>query len=576
MRSNLSTGHPEQVLSETAKRLSRRARRRMPCARSSFDSTSLCSVSLRMTIFLFVLSSISFSQSVTSSVSNILRYGNGERGFGGLTRQTSYFENLTDVRLNFQPNVTIGFRLLSDDPPEVGDRFRGIKRRFVEVRQNNFSLRAGNFNELFGRGLALNLFENRGLAYDSWVDGVKAKYSSPLFDATILGGTLDFRDSVTITRYETYSLRAANIELKPLKGLVIGSSFVAADGTIPQFIDSKTIKAEVPEFYTSFHFGKLNGFIGYAQKWTNVLTDTISHTGKGVYASLSYSQKGFGIVIDYKDYRYDIRDPFDRGASERATRMLPFQNAPIVQKEHNYTLLTRALHQVDFNDEVGIQIEGFYSLSPSTMLNVNGSIASRHHFYDYDRNTFTFTERLREKSFLPSFERRLSPYWELFLEAEHYFEETSAIRVGVARRANVLYNDFTGAEFSHTQQATIIPVQLQYSLSDEYSVTVQTENEFAYDSYNTSNPHYYTQLLTLIVTRSPDLSVTARYEHTADKADPSGRQDWLIGEIGYTFGQSHTATLSYGKERGGQVCSNGVCQYQLPFEGVRFSLRSQL
>lgn len=527
-------------------------------------------------ILLFIFSSISFSQSVTPSVSNILRYGQGERGFGGLAQQTSYFENLTDVRLNFQPNVTIGFRLLSDDPPEVGDRFRGIKRRFVEVRQENFSLRAGNFNELFGRGLALNLFENRGLAYDSWADGVKAKYSSPLLDATILGGTLDFRDSVTITRYEHYSLRAANLELRPLKGFIIGTSFVAADGTIPQFIGSTSIRTEVPEVYTSFRAGGLNGFIGYARKWTNVLTDTASHKGDAVYASLSYNGKGFGIVADYKDYRYDIRDPFDRGSSERATRMLPFQNAPTVQKEHNYTLLTRALHQIDFNDEVGIQIEGFYSISPSTMLNVNGSIASRHHSYDYNRSTFTFTERKRENQFLPSFDRRLSPYWELFAEAEHYFDNTSALRVGLARRANVLYNDFTGAEFSHTQQATIIPVQLQYSVTDEYAVTVQTENEFAYDSYNTSDIHYYTQLLTLIVTRSPDLTLTARYEHTTDKADPSGRRDWLIGEIGYTFGQSHTAAISYGKERGGQVCSNGVCQYQLPFEGVRFSLRSQL
>jgi len=209
-------------------------------------------------------------------------------------------------------------------------------------------------------------------------------------------------------------------------------------------------------------------------------------------------------------------------------------------------------------------------------LNINGSVASRHHFYDYHSAAFTFTKRTRENSFLPSFDRRLSPYWELFAELEHYFEETSAIRAGLARRANVLYNDFTGAQFSHIQQATIIPLQLQYSLSQEYSVTVQTEHEFANDNYNTSNERYYTQLLTCVFTRSPDLSATIRYEYTTDKADPSGRRDWLIGEFGYTFGQSHTATLSYGKERGGQICSNGVCQYQLPFDGVRFSLRSQI
>ncbi len=231
---------------------------------------------------------------------------------------------------------------------------------------------------------------------------------------------------------------------------------------------------------------------------------------------------------------------------------------------------------MDFNDEVGFQLEAFYSVSSATTLNINGSVASRHHYYDYNGSAFQFAERKRDDAFLPSLNRRLSPYWELFFEAEHYFEETSALRLGLARRANIFYNDFTGSQFSHTQQATIIPIQIQYALGGEYSLIVQTENEFAYDSYNTKNEKYYTQLLTLIFTRSPDLSVTARYEHTTDRADPSGRRDWLVGEVGYSFGQSHTMTVSYGKERGGQVCSNGVCQYQLPFEGVRFSLRSQI
>ncbi|MEW5797851.1 MAG: DUF6029 family protein [Bacteroidota bacterium] len=514
------------------------------------------------------------AQTITPSVSNTLRYGTGERGFGNVIQRFSYFENLTDVRLTIQPSLLIGFRLLADDPPEVGEIFQGLKRRFVEYNGGMFLLRAGNFNDLFGRGLAFNLFENRGLAYDTWMDGVKAQYKSSSISVTILGGTLEFRDSVTIARHERYSIRGANIELKPIQGLIVGASFVEAHGTIPQFVGSKEIAAETPEIYGSFRSGPFNGFFGYAHKWTNIVTDARSNTGDGLYGSFSYNGKGFGITAEYKNYRFDIRDPFDRGAGERPTRMLPFQNPPIVQKEHNYTLLTRAIHQVDFNDEVGFQIEGFYSPSSSTTISLNGSVASRHHYYDYNTAAFSFIERKRDLGYLPSLERRLSPYWEAFVDAEHYFEERSAVRTGIARRVNVLYNDFTGAQFSHTQQSTIVPVQIQYALTREYSVIVQSEHEFAYDSYNTSNERYFTQLLTAILSRSPDLNLSVRYEYTTDKADPSGRKDWVVAEIGYSFGQSHTTTLSYGRERGGQVCSNGVCQYQLPFEGVRFSLRS--
>ncbi len=517
------------------------------------------------------------AQNVVPSVSNTLRYGSGERGFGTLAAPFSYFENWTDVRLQFPPQLSIGFRLLADAPPEIGDRFRGLHRRFVEFRHDGISIRAGNFNELFGRGLAMHLFENRGLAYDSWMDGVKGEYSSSIVSATILGGTLRFRDSVTVARYEEYDVRAANIELRPAKRFTVGLSFVEAKGEIPHTVGRSSIAAEIPEIYASFIAGPVRGFLGYAHKWTDVRTSTVSHRGDAVTASIAYARTGFGLTAEYKDYRFDIVDPIERpGAGERATRMLPFQNGPIVQKEHNYTLLTRALHQVDFNDEVGFQIDGFISVAEGTMVNFNGSVASRHHFYDLSSVSFAFSERKRQRAFLPSFDRRLSPYWELFAEAEHYLDEKTAVRAGVARRANILYNDFTGAQFSHTQQSTVVPVQLQYAVSGNYSVIVQSENEFSYDSYNTTNEQYYTQLLTLIVTRSPDLSATLRYEMTTDGADPSGRKNWMVGELGVTVGQSHTATLSYGTERGGQVCSNGVCQYQLPFDGVRFTLRSQL
>ena len=525
---------------------------------------------------LFLLNSVSYSQNVTPTISNTLRYGNGNRGAGNLSLPFSYFENLTDVRLNFQPAVTVGFRLLVDDPPEVGESFQGLRRRFVEFNQNNFSLRAGNFSELFGRGLALNLFENRTLAYDTWMDGVKARYSSPLVNATIVGGTIDFRDSVVVARFEKYKVRGANVEVQPIKQWTLGLSYVDVNGFIPQFVGNKSVTANIPEVYATINIDRWDGFAGFSRKWVNVVDDTATSVGNGVYASLSYSGDGIGVTFDYKDYRYDIRDPFGRIDNARATRLLPLQNPPTVQKEHTTTLLTRALHQVDFNDEVGIQAEGFYMLSPSTTFNINASAASRHHFYDYNKTLFTFTERKRNSSFLPSLNDRLSPYWELFAEVEHYFEEHSALRIGIARRANTLYNDFNGSAFNRVQQATTVPVQVQYRLAEDYSFIIQSELEWQYDSYSTNNEHFYNQLTTLTFTRSPDATISARYEITTNTSDPSGRKDWFVGEVGCTFGQSHTVTFSYGRERGGQVCSNGICQYQPPFSGGRFTLRSQL
>ncbi len=77
-------------------------------------------------IVLFLMVSLAHAQSVTPSVSNILRYGNGERGTAGFSQPFTYFENLTDVRLSFHSSVTVGFRLLVDDPPEIGEKFQGL------------------------------------------------------------------------------------------------------------------------------------------------------------------------------------------------------------------------------------------------------------------------------------------------------------------------------------------------------------------------------------------------------------------------------------------------------------------
>ena len=130
------------------------------------------------------------------SVSNTLRYGNGERSLGIITDDFKYFENLTDVRIQLPENFTAGFRLLYDIPPEVGLEFKGIKRRFFEYDGSNLSARIGDFSQLYGRGLAINLFENRGLGYDTWMDGVKAKYKNEYFSINAIYGTLDFKDSI--------------------------------------------------------------------------------------------------------------------------------------------------------------------------------------------------------------------------------------------------------------------------------------------------------------------------------------------------------------------------------------------
>ncbi len=78
--------------------------------------------------------------------------------------------------------------------------------------------------------------------------------------------------------------------------------------------------------------------------------------------------------------------------------MLPFQNPPTAVKEHTTTLTSRTPHVVDFNDEVGGQVEIMWT--PKTIFSfiLNGSIASKHYsFSDIDTSSRSNIQSKRQK-----------------------------------------------------------------------------------------------------------------------------------------------------------------------------------
>ncbi len=526
---------------------------------------------------LLIISFINVDGQIRTSVSNLLRYGNGNQSLGSIKNDFQYFENLTDVRLNLPKNVTVGFRLLYDDPPEVGLPFQGLARRFIEYKMDNFQLRVGNSSQLYGRGLVLNLFENRGLAFDTWIDGIKASYKFGNFKTSLIAGTIEFTDSINIIRTEKYKLRGGNIEYKVFKSIKIGFSFISSEAEVPQFNQSiANVKAELPELYLDFNHGPLNLFLNWANKWTTSPSLKNSSTGSGIYSALSYASGNFGLTIDYKNYRFDIQDPFLRDDETRTSKFMPFQNPPIVMNEHSYVLLSRALHQVDFNDEVGFQIDVNYSISENLNFRLNYSLSSRHDEFEYDNNTFTFNKISKIINFIPSSEKKYSPFSEFFLEGEYYTDNSTAFRLGFTFREKTIFNEFTGLDGSHTIKSTVIPFQFEYQFNEDFSSILQFEFEAVNDNFNSEQENFNNQFISIIASLYSKASVAVRYEFTNNDFDLSGRKDWLTTELGYRISGTNLITASYGRERGGQICSNGVCRYILPFKGFRLTLQTSI
>ncbi|MDH7515912.1 MAG: DUF6029 family protein, partial [Bacteroidota bacterium] len=322
-------------------------------------------------------------------------------------------------------------------------------------------------------------------------------------------------------------------------------------------------------------------FAEYARKHSYGTTHGFSRdipydkTGEGWYGSVSFTGlEGFGLTFEYKNYRFDVVDPDARKDANRPTRIVPVQNPPIVHKEHAFTLLTRSPHTIDFNDETGWQVDVFSAVAPNLVLNLNGAVASRQQSW-VRLPGGRYRPLFKSNDLFPALDEEFSPFWEIYLDAEWYFEEESFVRLAVNRRSDTQYEEGVGK--GHRVASTTLPVRIEYMLDEAFSLGVSLEQQWASDnSYPVDDRTFFNEFVSVTLAHAPDWAATIRAEFTSDEFDPSGKKSWITGEFTYRLGNVHTATVSYGSERGGLICSSGVCRVVQPFTGVRVQLYTQL
>lgn len=536
----------------------------------------------RLLLLLALLPAAAEAQDLSISASNFMRLGETASSY---ELHRDYFENLTDSRISSN-DFTLGFRLLFDLPPEYGVEFSGVQKLFAEFRRDDIYIRAGSSYSLFARGLALNLFENRTLAFDTGINGLKAEYKNRMLRAAFTGGDILWRDNLDLSRTEKYRVRAATLELYPYRSMTVGASIVSGQSSFPPpTFPDQLAQFDIPEYFGKFQLFGVEGFVSYAEKRTTVQADTVGTVkGTGFYGSLSHTGEGFGVSVEYKDYRFGIADPYQRENRNRAYKALAFQNPPTVHKEHTFTLLSRYPHVVDFNDEVGLQLDVFYTIG---QLNgsVNASVASRHYSYapTGDTNSIflpVYQSAARSASFWPSLNSAYSPFWEVYVDWQYFLEEggNDYVQLGFNRRSQeianeVLYQPGVGPTIEETR-FTAIPLAAQYTVGGGWVFKGVLEQQWVHDGKNLVTPEYTNTLVSLGISRSPDYSLTLRYEWTSDGETVDGRKDWFAVDAAVRISRSHSATVTVGGDRGGQVCANGVCRIVNPFLGMRASLLS--
>jgi hypothetical protein len=185
---------------------------------------------------------------------------------------------------------------------------------------------------------------------------------------------------------------------------------------------------------------------------------------------------------------------------------------------------------------------------------------------------------------------RFSPFWEAYLQGELVVNDDLSFTAGIQHRDNVLYhegNGIPGSDHPDSYRASTLMLETVASPSANDNIHAIVELQNVFDSkkiaagvdslgIDASDGHYDNLLLTLEYTRSPEWAVNTRIEVSNVKNEQGGRTIWPVLGVTYRLGTTHTIGIQYGSERGGTVCTGGVCRLINPFTGFRLNVVSKL
>lgn len=342
--------------------------------------------------------------------------------------------------------------------------------------------------------------------------------------------------------------------------------------------------------------------------------------GKGVYANVNLYLNNWSIGASYKNYIFNELSPYSRWDFVNFTDgILPFQQMPTLTAEHSSPLLSRITHIVDYNDELGYSLQADGTLYNKFNIHINYSKSSRRNAWELNTNhNWKVTENV---NFQPSTRWQYNPFEEIYFEiSRHEPLEKIQFLVAIASTSDVvdIFNNQTVDEMSlysyEKLKALTIPLSLTYLIGESYSVNFRSDYQILEKGFfqkikginstesftsNFSNKNQINRFFSLGLAKSPVWSVTLNIDYSnSDIRQSSGNQfvsesnknnfiedalsfiinpdkTWANLELSYNINQKNQLSLSYGSQKGGVLCSNGVCRYVQAFEnGYKIALIS--
>ena len=368
-----------------------------------------------------------------------------------------YAESFIDITLH-QANFSIWVQAEFSSPPQIGPTSFGLRKARLSYRKSKWDIRIGDIYGQFGRGVALKFWEDQSIDFDAvlrgfWLSRAIGDHSKMDFLAGNVAGGRHLAPGPGIDlRKRDYaddaSVSAAKYHLD-ISSIGTGLSFywvrVMANNewfsTVPDFRTGTYLKenSEIVPVLTnqpgivfeitgeSFDFflestyrkNRLSADSLYASslsRWVQVEKNPI---GRSLYLSSSYYFGHVAFTAEYKNYMLDRSDPDLRASAPlRLGKQTPIQSPPTVFREQNSILISRRPKQIDFEDEIGYQIELLAQIGEVSLL-FNHAASSRQFSFQFDQQDRVWN-RFDLNAYLPSLNESFYPFRDFTIQLDTY------------------------------------------------------------------------------------------------------------------------------------------------------------
>jgi hypothetical protein len=417
----------------------------------------------------------------------------------------------------------------------------------AQYKKEPVNILYGRYYITLGRGLCLNQFLDEDFNNDNSLYGLKADIIGLKSQLTLLSGkprNIFFEElQYTIKNDTTDKIRSANLETRLLNfendfgfNTNIGARYVRINRTTDL----------TPKAFTELFGGNINLILGpwenyfeYGRHWGTIPVVGGRLRGDGYLFTTGLSLSGFGISLQYIDYKdlgfggaeYRYNEPptpiksgisVNRGIDEIGYGMsivaspfdfvsLEIENNKVSTHDQNLSKFKELFYLMD--NMGGVLEQGFKAITHPTELS---------------EVSFGIDHIVKQKIELPVQKKtETKPYLELQYDFGMFFVEAGLEQTMVTSDTS-RYNDRA--------------VSISIGKPERFVITLRGEKR----------------------DRVPEWLIPKLGEETF----------WPMLELSLDLTTRHNLRLRIGGEKGGLVCSGGVCRFEEPFRGVKAVLTS--